>query len=282
MHALNNVVTGYIAHTISKRIFPDIRLLSEATLLRVWCKYDSAQSLFDKFTAQQYDDDLLFIPPFPEWHDSAIIKVLGDTYKRHEHVVETLALDHRGLQSTLLRALSASSFDAAAFPALVMQRLRKLGVTRDASEQIVSNIRAALQALPLNVVTSLVKAAINAWTTTQRMGHCIGPCPFCQQAGQDSMAHCLSCGLAGGVVASLLPRLALPRSPSPLFCMLGGVPLPAMTAAGLAIAVDCIHAAAMGARFGGTAGSGLELAAARLRVLCLACRRTRNVAAAFR
>jgi hypothetical protein len=87
----------------------------------------------------------------------------------------------------------------------------------------------------------------------------------------------LSCSLAVGVVHRLVPQLVLPPAPSPLIRMLGGSPMPVQSAAGLAIAVDCVHAAVMGARFGGNAGTAEQMATARFRARCIACKRTRDI-----
>jgi hypothetical protein len=79
MHVVNSSVRCFLQHVLGKRILPDLAQLSEATLLRVWCKYDAAVEIFGKYEAQQHDDDLLYFPPFPEWHESAIIRTLGIT-----------------------------------------------------------------------------------------------------------------------------------------------------------------------------------------------------------
>jgi hypothetical protein len=282
MHVVNATVTGFLSMVYKKGLFPDLRLLSEATLLRVWCKFDSAQALYDRFNSMQEDDDLLFIAPFPEWHGSAVIKTLGDIHRKHSGLLDTLTLRHRGLQGAIREALTHFTHSNDNFRELVQQRLRQFELTPEALHNIMMNLKAAMGLLPLPAVTSYVKAVLNGWTTSHRMGLSVGPCPFCGLSGGDSMLHGLGCALFSGTVHRLMPALALPEPRTAFVRMLGGSSLPSVAAAGLAIAVDCIHSAMMGARFGGSPGTGFELAEARLRARCIACSRTRSIVQTFR
>jgi hypothetical protein len=282
MHVINSTVRRFMQHTAGKRVFPDLALLSEATLTRVWCKYDAAEELFRKYEGQQLDDDLLIIPPFPEWHASAIIRVLGDTHRRREHVGNNITLGRRGLQGCLLRAFCAHDFDPHAFPAWVAFSLRRLGISRCISEHIVRHIGVALAQLPLPIVAAYIKATVNGWTTSHRMGLAVGACPFCQSGSSDTLAHGLECAFVSGVVHQLLPMLALPPHEVVLVRMLGGIAMPQSSLLGLVIAIDCIHAAMMSARFGGSAGNGAQHAEARLRSTSLNHPRVRAVVLALR
>jgi hypothetical protein len=59
--------------------------------------------------------------------------------------------------------------------------------------------------------------------------------------------------------------------------MLGGLAMSKSVVLGLTVIIDCVHAAMMSARFGGSAGSGLQHAQARLRALSIAYPRVRAI-----
>jgi hypothetical protein len=282
MHVVNATVRHYIEHTTAKRTLPDLARISEATLVRVWCKYDHATDLYHRYENQQQDDDLLYLPPFPEWHNSAIIRILGDSHRRRETLVDSITLGRRGLQGCLLRAFSNFDYSPEAMPDWIAFSLRRLRFDKTAAQYAALNLGVALSQLPLSVVTAYMKALVNGWTTSHRMGLPVGVCPFCSAVSGDSMAHGLVCALTSGLVLRILPKLALPVCDVPLVVMLGGITMPQPTVLGLVVAIDCIHTAMMAARFGGHAGDGSQVAEARLRSLCLNHPRVRAVAFALR
>jgi hypothetical protein len=282
MHVINATVRQYLVHATGKRTLPDLAQISEATLIRVWCKYDHAETLFARLENQDLDDDLLYIPPFPEWHRSAIIRVLGETYRRREAQVNSIRLGGRGLQGCILRAISSGDYVPQAISERIAFSLRKLRFNQNMAAHATNNLSVALSKLPLSVVSAYLKALVNGWTTSHRMGVVVGSCPFCQSESHDSLAHGLACALALGLVHRLLPKLALPPHDDPFVVMLGGIAMPQLTTLGLAVALDCIHTAMMAGRFGGNAGDGAQVAEARLRTLCLNHPRARAVVLALR
>jgi hypothetical protein len=284
MKIINNTTRIFLEKAVGKRVFPDLALLSQATMLRVWCKYDGADALFDKFRVHDLgqDDDILFLPPFPEWHASSIIGALGSNYRRHEQMFETITLNGRGLQGCIHDYLRTSFETELEMPLRIAFSLRKLGIDLPIAKMVVENLLTALRRLPLPVVASFVKAVVNGWTTSHRMGTSVGGCPFCSSLACDTLAHGLRCGLTSGLALKLLPKLALPREVDPLVVMLAGIPMPPLTVVGISIVIDCIHTAMMSARFGGTSGDGVQVAEARLRSLCLAYPPVRSAVFALR
>jgi hypothetical protein len=121
----------FLQQSLRKPVFPDLAQISEATLARVWCKYDGAEDLFQRFERQAADDDLLVIPPFKAWHDSAIIKVLGTTFRKRESLIDGITLNRRGLQGCILQAVARQDFDPQALAAWIAFSLRKLDCEPD-------------------------------------------------------------------------------------------------------------------------------------------------------
>jgi hypothetical protein len=279
MHSINHIVFDFIA-TNDRPLFPTIERLALAAKLRVWAKMDNAQVLYDKYIGMDDDDDLLAVPPFPEWHRDCIIGRLGKHFQKHERLFNTIKLNGRGLQGCIARALFREIRDVEAFAPLVRSRLAVLDLSSMQLASIIGNYRAASTLVPAMALTAWIKALANAWTTSRRMGAAVGSCPFCSASASDCMLHAVPCSVATGVGTELLPGLFPAGRPTPsLVALLGGCRMSDLHAAGLGLFLASVHSVLMHKRFGGSPGAAAALAEAKLRSLRLASPKTAVVIA---